>query len=64
MTSYILPGDFVRWVAIGYEAIEAYMPGERMSVGSIADQLHPISGRSTRTFGGEYSRVGFVKEVR
>ena len=30
----------------------------------VADQIHPTFGTSTRTFVGECSRVGFVKEVR
>ena len=30
----------------------------------VADQIRPIFGTSARTLVGEYSRVGFVKEVR
>ena len=30
----------------------------------VADQIHPIFGTSARTLVGEYSRVGFVEEVR
>jgi hypothetical protein len=54
----------VGWVAIGNEALQAYMPSGRMAVGASERQPQPILDAGARTLFGEYSRVGFVKEVR